>query len=101
MPEYRGRTTVVVTSDHGRGKTLADFNGHGAKVEGANQIWMAFAGPDTPAQGEMTNAPEVMQRDVAPTILELLGIDPASYKGVLGQSIRAVFEAKAQRSSGR
>jgi hypothetical protein len=39
-------------------------------------------GPDTPATGEATNTEVFYQRDIAPTILELLGIDYQSYKGV-------------------
>ena len=90
MPEYRGRTTLVITSDHGRGSTLADFSSHGAKVAGAEQIWIAVVGPDTPAKGEMRDTVEVFQRDVTPTILSFLGIDSASYTGAEGKPIAAV-----------
>ncbi len=91
MPDYRDKTTLIVTSDHGRGATLEDFNGHGPKIEGANQIWMAVMGPDTPAKGEASGGDEVFQRDIAPTVLTLLGIDAAGYNGVLGHPIRAVL----------
>lgn len=87
MPEYRGQTTLVVTCDHGRGDTLSDFSSHGAKVVGADQIWLAIVGPDTPARGEATNTPEYHQRDIAPTILDLMGVPPGSYAGVLGRPI--------------
>ena len=86
-PEYRGSTTVIVTSDHGRGSTAEDWNGHGAKVAGADKIWLAMMGPDTPARGEVSNSEPVFQRDVAPTILKLLGIDPKEYTGALGKPI--------------
>ncbi len=33
-PGYRARTTLVVTSDHGRGGTPADWDGHGKDVPG-------------------------------------------------------------------
>jgi hypothetical protein len=91
MPEYRGRTTLIVTCDHGRGATLSDYGNHGMKVEGANQTWIAVIGPDTPAIGEAVHVDEVLQRDVAPTVLELMGIDPASYQGVLGKVIRSAI----------
>jgi hypothetical protein len=87
MAEYRDQTTLVLTCDHGRGDTLADFNGHGAKVTGADQIWLAVIGPDTPARGELTNTESYYQRDIAPTILELLGVPPSSYQGVQGRAI--------------
>lgn len=89
MPEYRDRTTLVVTCDHGRGDTLKDFSDHGAKVEGADQIWLAIAGPDTPARGEAVDAPNFFQRDITPTILELMGVPVGSYAGVQGHVIHA------------
>jgi len=76
-----------VTCDHGRGDTLKDFSDHGAKVEGADQIWIALAGPDTPARGEAVDAEDFYQRDIAPTILELLGLPAGSYAGVEGRVI--------------
>lgn len=91
MPEYRGNTTLVIASDHGRGKLLADFSSHGSKVDGADRIWLAIMGPDTPAKGELQGGVELKQRDIAPTILKLLGLDPSAYPGVLGQPVAAAF----------
>jgi Sulfatase len=90
MPEYRGSTTLIVTSDHGRGSTLADWSGHGSKVAGADKIWLAILGPDTPAAGALPVHAE--QRDIAPTIVKLLGINPAEYKGATGSPIAAAFK---------
>jgi hypothetical protein len=86
-PEYRGKTSIVITSDHGRGSTLEDWDGHGAKISGADQIWMAVIGPDTQARGEMSDSTPVFQRDVAPTILKLLGLKPEEYAGAAGHTI--------------
>jgi bisphosphoglycerate-independent phosphoglycerate mutase (AlkP superfamily) len=93
-PEYRGRTTVVPTSDHGRGATIEDWHSHSEKVQGADQIWAAILGPDTPAAGEGENASEVFQRDIAPTVIELLGIDYHQYAGVEGKPIAAAVGGK-------
>jgi hypothetical protein len=90
MPEYRDSTTLIVTSDHGRGSKLDDWSGHGSKVEGAEKIWLAILGPDTPAAGEVMAHAE--QRDIAPTIVMLLGIDPAEYKGATGKPIKSAFK---------
>jgi hypothetical protein len=89
MEEYRGRTTILVTSDHGRGSTLKDWSDHGRGVEGADRIWLAVAGPDTRAAED----PErVEQRDIAPTIVKLMGIDPAEYSGATGKVIRSAVK---------
>jgi arylsulfatase A-like enzyme len=66
---------------------LKNFSDHGQNVEGSNHIWIAVAGPDTAAAGEATNGPEFHQRDIAPTILSLFGIDPGLFAGVKGKTI--------------
>jgi len=86
-PKYRDSTTLVVTADHGRGSALSDWSNHGPKVPGDEQIWAAFIGPDTPVRGELTNQPIRYQRDIAPTILELLAIPGAAYSGMQGSPI--------------
>lgn len=89
-PEYRDQTSLIVTVDHGRGATLEDWHGHGKDVPGADRIWIAVFGPDTPSLGEAANSEGVMQRDVAPTLLSLLGIDYREYTGVQGKPINLV-----------
>jgi hypothetical protein len=93
MPEYRDSTTLIVTSDHGRGSTLADWSDHGRKVQGADKIWLAILGPDTPASGESSARAE--QRDIAPTIIKLLNLDPADYQGATGKPIPSAFKPPA------
>ncbi|HYO83270.1 MAG TPA: sulfatase-like hydrolase/transferase, partial [Bryobacteraceae bacterium] len=84
---YRGRTLLVVTSDHGRGSTREDWHSHGEKIAGADQIWIALLGPGVPAVGEVSNAQPVFQRDIAPTILDLMGVDSRQYQGAAGKTI--------------
>jgi Type I phosphodiesterase / nucleotide pyrophosphatase len=89
--KYRETTTLVVTCDHGRGRTLQDWPDHGPKVPGDEQIWAAFIGPDTPARGEISDKPVRYQRDIAPTILGLLSVEPGAYPGVEGSPIPEAF----------
>jgi arylsulfatase A-like enzyme len=89
MREYRGRTAVIITADHGRGSALEDWHEHGSKTAGADRIWLAISGPGTSAKGEVAETAE--QRDIAPTILKLMGIDPAEYKGATGKPIGAAL----------
>jgi hypothetical protein len=72
--EYRDRTLLVITTDHGRGDTAADWRSHGRKVAGSEFVWVAFAGT-TPMRGEWRNAPETRQSQIAATVAEALGLD--------------------------
>lgn len=74
MPAYRGSTTFIITTDHGRGDGAADWKRHGEDVAGAEAIWMAVLGPDTPALGERENA-TFTQAQVAATLASLLAED--------------------------
>lgn len=93
MPQYRGTTTFIVTADHGRGGGPSDWTSHGAKVEGAENIWIAVLGPDTPPLGERANIGPVTQSQIAATVAALLGKDyraavpaaAAPIGGVLGR----------------
>ena len=51
MPEYANQTTLLVTTDHGRGATTTDWNDHGHKVPAAENTWMAALGPGVPPLG--------------------------------------------------
>jgi hypothetical protein len=74
MPEYRGKTSLIFSTDHGRGNGK-QWTDHGKDIVGAEDIWMAFLGPDTPALGERANVPAVTQSQIAATLAALLGED--------------------------
>lgn len=75
IPQYRGRTTFIVTADHGRGGTRNDWTDHGEKVDGAENIWIAVLGPDTPPLGERSSIAPVTQSQIAATLAAALGLD--------------------------
>jgi hypothetical protein len=74
-PKYAGKTSLIVTTDHGRGDGLRDWRDHGEKVPVSDRIWIAVLGPDTPPLGERSDVPEVTLSQVAATIAALLGED--------------------------
>jgi hypothetical protein len=74
MPEYAGRTSLVITTDHGRGNTKQDWTDHGKDTDGAEFVWMAVMGPRTPATGVRENV-ETTQGQVAATVAVLVGQD--------------------------
>jgi hypothetical protein len=74
-PEYRGTTSFVLCSDHGRGVTPEDWNGHSKKIPHADETWIAAFGAAVPARGERRDAAEVHQAQVAATVAALVGED--------------------------
>lgn len=76
MPEYKDKTTLIVTCDHGRGnKVKEEWTSHGEKIADADQIWIAAIGPDTKPLGELKNSEQLYQRQLAPTFAALLGFN--------------------------
>ena len=74
LPEYSGRTALLITTDHGRGNTGENWTSHGEKVPESDQIWMAVMGPGVSALGTRSNV-SVTQAQAAATIAMLLGED--------------------------
>ena len=73
-PQYKDSTTLIVTTDHGRGDPPKGWRDHGAKVAGSEAIWMAVIGPDTKPLGERSDIPAVTQSQIAATMAHLLGL---------------------------
>jgi hypothetical protein len=74
LPEYAGKTSLVLTTDHGRGDTRVEWKNHGRDTPGSDQVWIAVMGPDTPAKGCWGDL-SVTQSQVAATVAQLLGED--------------------------
>jgi hypothetical protein len=91
MPEYRGTTTLLMTTDHGRGSGLKEWKDHGQKVRGAEFIWVAALGPDTPALGERSNTDQITQSQIAATAAAFLGEDYAIATPTAGKAIKSLF----------
>ena len=72
MPEYRDQTTLILTADHGRGDAPVEWRSHGAKIKGAERIWIGVLGPDTPpSDGKpLPKAGPVIPTVVAPAAAE-------------------------------
>jgi Type I phosphodiesterase / nucleotide pyrophosphatase len=75
LPDYRGTTTLILSTDHGRGDGPVEWKNHGAKVKGSERIWIGLLGPDTPPLGERTNILPVTQSQLAATLSAYLGLD--------------------------
>jgi hypothetical protein len=90
MPEYRDRTTLILTTDHGRGPGPRDWTDHGAKVPDCARIWAAVMGPDTPALG-IRSGVRATQAQVAATVAAALGEDWPAAEPRAAPALPAVF----------
>jgi len=73
-PQYKDKTTLIITCDHGRGnKRPGMWRHHGKLVKDAHQIWLAAIGPDIPANGEVKGGKKYYQKQIAQTIAHLFG----------------------------
>jgi len=78
---------LIITTDHGRGRTPKDWAEHDAGIPGCDDIWLAIIGPDTPALGEVRNYAPVTQSDIAATMLQYLGVDYRKFNPQAGPPV--------------
>jgi len=75
MPTYRGKTTFIITTDHGRGDGAKGWRDHGKDVPGAEFTWVAVIGPDIPALGSRHDIAAITQDQLAATVAAAVGED--------------------------
>jgi hypothetical protein len=75
QPEYRGHTHLLITTDHGRGRTRADWRTHGAKAEGSGDVWIALVSPTLSHRGVWRDAPGLTTSQIAATLAGWMGVD--------------------------
>ncbi|MBL9129201.1 MAG: alkaline phosphatase family protein [Verrucomicrobiales bacterium] len=75
MPEYRDNTSLVVTTDHGRGPAPLAWKDHGQQIQASAYIWIAALGPGVQPAGEREGTPLIRQAQVAATVASLVGQD--------------------------
>lgn len=89
-PQYRGRTTLIFTADHGRGRTTRDWTDHNRDIAGAHETFVAMIGPAVPAIGEARDVHLVAQAQVAATVAAAVGLDYRTEVRRAAPAIRAV-----------
>lgn len=107
MPEYKNNTTLLITTDHGRGSNAENWQHHASSLAvkssmkylahfkngilGAEHIWFAAMGPNIKKRGEITTSREVKQKEIAATALTLLGEDPTMFNPNAAAAIKEIF----------
>jgi len=109
MPEYKGKTNLVILTDHGRGELPLDMWQHHASqkavvklmqaaegfengVVGSEHIWMAAMGPDIKAVGLLQSDQVVYQNQAAATVLQLLGLDYRTFEKEIGKPLTQLLK---------
>ena len=88
QPDYRDRTHLLVTTDHGRGRTVKDWRSHGEKIEGAEDVWMAFVSPSMPRRGEWRDHAPLHTNQAAATLAGWMGVDWNALRPAAGKPVR-------------
>ncbi|WP_019961555.1 alkaline phosphatase family protein [Woodsholea maritima] len=89
-PEYAGKTTLIITTDHGRGHLEpTSWRSHGDSHPGAEAVWFAALGPQIQAQGGDAYTPEhcAYTNQVAVTALKALGYTKDDYNPEAGEAL--------------
>ncbi len=74
-PEYKDKTTLIITTDHGRGKGKNSWRKHDELVSRSGNAWLAIIGPDIKPEGEMQLPEKLYQKQIAATIVSFLGYE--------------------------
>ena len=107
-PGYKNNTTLIITTDHGRGSNANDWQHHSSKqamakseqgrkafpegIIGSEHIWLAAIGPDIKPQGLLKTTTELKQAQVAATILTVLGENPKQLNPAMADAIDEILK---------
>lgn len=73
-PFYRNNTTLLITTDHGRGSRPDKWYTHNFLTKGSGETWLAIMGPDIIAAGEIKEHQQLYTNQLAATVGQLLGV---------------------------
>lgn len=96
MGELGARTTVIVTTDHGRNR---DFQHHGAYSLFAARTFVLAFGAHVEGRGVVCPSRDITLADIAPTIRVLTGLPPAPSRES-GRPIEEIVGAGSSASAG-
>lgn len=117
-PFYRDQTTLIITTDHGRGnqshnwqhhasgralagymKKLSSVAGSSGGIDGSDQIWLAALGPAVPARGLVATTSPWQQSQVASTVAAVLGYDWQAFQYKATAALPLQADSRLARSS--
>lgn len=78
LPAYRNNTSLVITTDHGRGSKSGNWYAHGMITPGSSHTWMAVMGPHISPLGERKDSHQLYAKELPGILYHLLGVDDAA-----------------------
>jgi hypothetical protein len=75
IPQYKDKTTLLISPDHGRGRTKQHWTEHGPLPAESSQIFVLAMGPDMQTLGEVKTDTQLYQGQIAATLAKFLGFD--------------------------
>ncbi len=91
MEGYRDVTTLIVTTDHGRGLTPEAWIDHDRNTPGSEATWIAILGPDTPGLGIAGNNTQFTAGQLASTIARFFDADYEAFYPEAAPSLSLAF----------
>tara|TARA_B100001063_G_scaffold245122_1_gene279849 strand:- start:1117 stop:2241 length:1125 start_codon:yes stop_codon:yes gene_type:complete len=106
-PGYKNKTTLIITTDHGRGSNANDWQHHSSKqalaksaqgkkafpegIIGSEHIWLGAIGPAIKGNG-LIKINNVKQAQIAATVLEALGLQPYKINPNMAPAIKEILK---------
>ncbi|MEI8621908.1 alkaline phosphatase family protein [Pseudoalteromonas sp. B129b] len=105
---YKNNTTLIITTDHGRGNNANDWQHHSSKralaelklgentypegIVGSEHIWLAAIGPAIKGSGLIKTKNELKQAQIAATVLKALGQNPNEINSNMAPAISEILK---------
>jgi hypothetical protein len=71
---YRNKTTLLITTDHGRGRKPGQWKVHGPLTGGSQETWLMQLGPNILPLGEVKQKAAISSDELAQTVAHYLGV---------------------------
>ncbi len=74
---YKGKTTFIVTTDHGRGTGVEEKNTwrhHNSEIKGCDETWFMIFGNKAPKKGECKSPSQYYSNQLAKTVADILEV---------------------------
>lgn len=90
--QYNNKTTILITTDHGRGDIPLNWHSHSAQIKDSKNTWLAVVSPDSLLRGEWGDGAPVVMNQIAATLCKFIGLDYSEQNPKAGKPIIQLFE---------